>query len=282
MSTQELIENAVLDAMGLLDEDELAAFDRAFDSASPRVQAMVRREQARLSQLGRLLPDVDPPAGLRAAVIEAVRQAMAEELLGREAEREEQPVRSAVFKLIPSKRVTPLWRAAAIGSMAASVVLAVTMMQMSTQYDALKDAIAKNELLDQISSELGSSFAQDLVLNPRTRGVHFTPPSEESSFAGQAAVWYNPDWGSVRLFCSRMVRQDGRRYSLAIVDEQGKVVEQLLAFEASGGLDAEQVPLNLASIPDNNARLALFPVSESGQQGDIPLLVTGPGFHQML
>lgn len=49
MKTQELIELAVLDAMGLLDEQEREAFDAAFDAAAPAIQAQVRREQTRLS-----------------------------------------------------------------------------------------------------------------------------------------------------------------------------------------------------------------------------------------
>ena len=77
MKTQELIELAVLDAMGLLDEAEREAFEAGFSSASPAVQAQVRREQTRLCLSEALLPDEEPPAGLRALVVEAVRKAMA-------------------------------------------------------------------------------------------------------------------------------------------------------------------------------------------------------------
>lgn len=77
MSLQELIELAILDAMGLLDEREQASFESAFRTASPSIQAQVRREQTRLSRIEALLPDVTPPAGLRAAVLAAVREQIA-------------------------------------------------------------------------------------------------------------------------------------------------------------------------------------------------------------
>ena len=77
MSLQEMIEMAILDAMGLLDEREQSSFESAFRAASPSVQSQVRREQTRLSRIESLLPDVTPPSGLRAAVLTAVRAEMA-------------------------------------------------------------------------------------------------------------------------------------------------------------------------------------------------------------
>ena len=45
MTLQELIELAILDAMGLLDEEERLAFEVAFRASAPAVQAQVRRER---------------------------------------------------------------------------------------------------------------------------------------------------------------------------------------------------------------------------------------------
>ena len=67
MSIQQLIELAILDAMALLDHEEQDQFDAAFRASSPAVQSQVRREQTRLAVIETLLPDVTPPAGLRAA-----------------------------------------------------------------------------------------------------------------------------------------------------------------------------------------------------------------------
>jgi hypothetical protein len=57
MTAYELIEMAVLDALGILDEEERASFERAFAAAAPGLQAQVRAEQARLVDLVDLLPD---------------------------------------------------------------------------------------------------------------------------------------------------------------------------------------------------------------------------------
>src|SRR5215471_5879583 len=100
MNLQQLIELAVLDAMGLLDESEQSQFEGAFRAAAPQVQAQVRREQTRLSVIEALLPDVQPPAGLRAAVIEAVRAQMLAEADG---------VAGVLPPMIKSRRVSPWW-----------------------------------------------------------------------------------------------------------------------------------------------------------------------------
>src|SRR5688572_23634462 len=110
MTTQELIELAVLDAMGLLDEEEREAFDGAFGAAAPAVQAQVRREQTRISLSQDLLPDVEPPAGLRSLVLEAVRKAM-----GQPAERRHRHARLGMLTLMPARQVSPMWRAASVG-----------------------------------------------------------------------------------------------------------------------------------------------------------------------
>ena len=99
-STRDLIELSLLDAMGLLDDEERAAFERAFAGTSPAVQSHVRREQTRLAQIDFLLPDVEAPAGLRAMVLEAVRKAMAEGAVAKA------PAGAAFMPtMIPSRRV---------------------------------------------------------------------------------------------------------------------------------------------------------------------------------
>ncbi|QYU70067.1 hypothetical protein J4558_08100 [Leptolyngbya sp. 15MV] len=50
MPFHDLLEMAVLDTLGLLDEQEQAAFEMAFRSAPPAVQAQVRREQTRFAK----------------------------------------------------------------------------------------------------------------------------------------------------------------------------------------------------------------------------------------
>src|SRR5688572_1624157 len=119
MTVQQLIELSILDAMGLLDEEERLQFESAFRSASPGVQAHVRREQTRLSRIESLLPEVEPPVGLRALVLEAVRAHMASEVT-------DDGLSSLVIPMARSRSVSPLWRAGALGLAAASLMLGIT------------------------------------------------------------------------------------------------------------------------------------------------------------
>src|SRR5438105_666068 len=94
MNTHDLLEMASLDAMGLLDPEEREAFERAFRAAPPPLQAQIRREQLRFSAADDILPQVEPPLGLRARVIAAVREAM-QTMAGRRAAEAAPALRSA-------------------------------------------------------------------------------------------------------------------------------------------------------------------------------------------
>ncbi len=253
MTIQEMIENAVLDAVGLLDDDEQREFDRAFEASSPKIQAMVRAEQTRLSNLSGLLPCVDPPVSLRAEVIGRVREAIAAAYLAEEAV----PARRPTLELIPSRKVSPIWRAAAIGSLAAALVFGVSVAQMTDHYDELRDAIGKDQLIEQITQQFGSRYVQDMIFDGDTARFVFTSASED--FGGQAAVFFNEGWEGARFFSTKLSSADGQRFRLAIVDDNNSVIQELLAFEASGGpLDSEQIEFNPQEARLANARLAVF------------------------
>lgn len=275
MTTQELIENAVLDAMGLLDEDEARAFDRAYRAASPELQAHVRCEQTRLSNIQQLLPQVDPPSGMRAAVIEAVRVAISEQLV-------EQP--RPALTLTPSKKVNPIWRATAIGSLAAAVALAFATLQMHSQFGQLEQALNTNRLLDEITQTYGSRFVQDTLFDSQTRRVVFSPTANQS-YQGQASVWFNPDWSAARLFVMNLTKGTPGTFHLAVIDDQGREVERLYTFESRGGLGQEEVPVNLQRIAAQDGRLALIPADTADDHADhqdTSVLMTSQGLSSTL
>ena len=77
MTLKDLLEHAHLDALGLLDERDKAAFEAALATAPAGVRAQVRSEQARWATMETLLPDAEPPAELRddlAVILDAYRQ----------------------------------------------------------------------------------------------------------------------------------------------------------------------------------------------------------------
>lgn len=256
MKVQDLIELALLDVHGLLDEDERQAFERAFASSPAALQAQVRREQVRFADLGSLLPDVDAPSDLRARVIERVRVAIAE----RAATRVDGAGR-VVPPIVGSKRVSPVWRAGALGCAAAAVVFAVTTMQMRVRYDELASTIQSDVLLSRMLESYGPNHIRDMLFDDQTHRVMFT--SADSSVSSEASLWMNPDWQAARLFYLNLPRQAGNVYKLAVLDQSGHVVEVLAEFDSSGGLMTRDVRAVVPSAPSE--RLAILGPGASGQ-----------------
>lgn len=259
MKTHELIEMSLLDAYGLLDDHEREAFERAFASTSPAVQAQVRREQTRFASMDMLLPDAEAPADLRARVLERVRMAIAAQ--------DEGAVRhaaSTVPAITRSRRVSPVWRAGALACAAAAVVFGVTTLQMRAQYDKLESDIQDDQLLAQMLQGSDRSDLRDLLFNAKTERVVFT--STGASSLGEASLWTNPDWQNGRLFYLNLPRQPGNAYKLAVIDEAGNVINVVAEFDSSGGLMTRSVPSTTGS-----GTLAIMGPGPNGAQ--MPLMV---------
>lgn len=259
MKVQELTELALLDVHGLLDDEERQAFERAFAASPAAVQARIRREQVRFSDLTALLPDVDVPSDLRARVLERVRRAIAEQ--------DRVKVDGAGRTLPPilrSTRVSPVWRAGALACAAAAVVFAVTTIQMRVQYDELHSKIQSDVLLSSMLASYGPNHLRDMLFNEQTERVSFS--SAEGETPGEASLWLNPDWQSGRLFYLNLPRQAGEVYKLAVIDESGAVVEVLGSFDSSGGLMSRDVA-NATSV----GKLAILGPGSKGDQ--TPLMV---------
>lgn len=281
LSTRELIELSLLDAMGFLDDDEREAFDRAFATTSPEVQAHVRREQTRLSRIDFLLPMVEPAPDLRSAVLEAVRRAMSETLetadgpallLAGDADGgdDESPRRRPAFMpaLLPSKRVSPLWRAGAVGFAAAAVVFGVTTMRMKGDYERLGDLIRENAFTDQTLASLGGGF-RDLLFSSTTRHVSFSP--NDSAVQGQATLMLDAETGTAFLICHNLPSDEGREYKLVVLDGAGEVAQQLTAFSSTSGLMGKRVDIKIAP----TQRLAIIPPAAPGEPEAAPIFTTG-------
>lgn len=233
MSLQEMIEMAILDVMGLLDEREQSAFEAAFRTASPAVQAQVRREQTRLSRIEALLPDVTAPAGLRAAVLEAVRSQIAT------ADKSDE--RLFIPAILKSRGVTPLWRAAALGLAAAAVVLAVTTFQWKQQNTRLEAILREDGLLAKMQQEMGATYVQDVLFSNDTKRVLIKPVA--AGFKGEASMFLNPEWKSAKFFGRDITTQEGVEYKLAIIDDSGAVVKTLGTISSDGRLFTQNITL---------------------------------------
>ncbi len=79
LTREELLEMAELEAIGVLDEYELALFNRAFANAATAVQEEIRNLQASIVADASLLPADEPEIDLKHSVLAAVSQAIDEE-----------------------------------------------------------------------------------------------------------------------------------------------------------------------------------------------------------
>ncbi len=264
MTTQELIELAVLDTMGLLDEDEQAAFDSAFGAAPAQVQAHVRREQTRFADIDAILPDVEPPVELRSAVIEAVREAIAETLVAGGPEADSLTLR-------PSKGVSSAWRLGAVAAVAIAVVLGGTTLQMQQEYTQLNQSIRNNAQIDQLNATFGTRIVEDVVFDSQTRQFAFVPVSD--GVAARVSVFYNPGWNAVRLYCRNLGNEESSpTFRVALVDEAGQVVEVLHRFRPGPGFESREIRANLAELALRGERLAIL----DDATGAV-LMTTAPG-----
>lgn len=266
MNTKELLEMASLDALGLLDEDERRAFERAFREASASLRGQIRREQARLACDETLLPRVEPPASLRERVLGAVRDAM--RAVAGPAER------AAVAGRINSAawswrgRVSPVWRAACIGFATATVVLLTAGFQLQREWNGALTASANAAMADMIREQLGSRFA-NVLLSPSSRKVAMRAVAD--NMKGEATLLIDPESRTAFLVARNLPVFEGR-YRLVALDDRGAMGSTLTDFAASaGGLVGMPVRLDAAPI---SASFAIVRASAMGEVGK-PVLVSG-------
>ncbi len=263
MTTHELFELALLDAVGLLDERESASFELAFQAAPAALQAQIRREQTRFSSMESLLPKVDPPADLRARVIEQVRRAMVTAM--------EEPVLQGAQMLVPPmfrpKSVARWWRTAAVASMAAALFMGGVTLYVAAEKANVRRSGQTDAILEEISNKFGPAFVTDVLFDRDTRRLVFTPEAGITN-AGEATVFVNPEWAKGQFFCKSLKVEPGRQLRLALVDDQDRVVEVLSTFAPDGILERHEFDW---SPKITNGRLAIVD-SKDGDDSSASIL----------
>lgn len=223
LTTKDLFELASLDALGILDEPERAAFESAFAAAAPGVQAQVRAQQSIMTEIDYLLPRVQPAPSLRERVINAVLAAMGAgktHAAGR-----------ATPTLLPSRGVNRFWRAGAIGFAAAAIVLGVSTVQMQSRYGEIETALRVNATTEVFIRSFGARF-EHALLDPKTQYVQFNADQAESTAAG-AVVLFNPETKTAQLY-GKDLPQDIGAYRLVVLDAEGAEREAVLNFSPTG------------------------------------------------
>lgn len=281
MNTHELIESTMLHALGLLEDSEREAYEAAFNAAPAPVQQRVREEARRMADLGDLMPEVEPSAEMRQMVLAAVRAAMREEenesriaqqaataspVIARIDRNTPAPTRATSQpRLSTSPRVHRVWRVAAVGFAAASIAMGVVMVNINQTLQQAQNRALVDTLYDQI----GAQYLESTIFDANTQRVALTSTDTESKAV--AAVWYNPDWQSARLFVKNLSSEQNKPLRLVILDDQDNIVEVVKTFTPSGELEDFDVNVNLST----QRRLAICPDAQSEIEAAIkPVLVS--------
>jgi len=259
MNTRELLELASLDALGLLDEQERDDFEKAFRLALPEVQAQIRREQLRFADLDRLLPEVEPPPGLRAKVLAAVREAIAAVTASEPVAR----IGPGAARLLTMVRV---WRAACIGFATASLVLAGFVYEVAQENKSIVQLVASGNTEDEVFKNFGPKFTE-VFFAANKREVVFTPVAADfEGHSPEARLILDPEKKVAVLLCKDLPR-NGAVYTLVLRQDDG-TTKRLREFNATG----QYTGLPLPSIDHETVeRFAILAPADGPNPGQVIL-----------
>jgi hypothetical protein len=233
MTTESLIELSLFDAFGLLEPDEHEAFERALRAASPGVKAQVRAEQTRFAQTESLLPDVQPPSDLGERVLATFRRELGQD--GRAAELQAARKRDNwILRFAPNTRVSPIWRASALGCAAAALVFGFTTMVVQNENASLERTFTDNAITEQAGSGLvGSFFNRDL------RQVRLGAAS--ATYPGSATLFVDRNSDTHYLLCRNLPNTKDKSYEVVLLDAAGNLIEKLATLESRGQIISQRL-----------------------------------------
>ncbi len=261
MTTKELFEFAALDALGLLDEHDQAAFESAFRAAPAAVQSQVRAEQARACRIDGLLPDVTPRAELREMVLAALRRAQAAAAV-EDARTELIPAgrldrEAGVLAMVRPRRVSPIWRAAAIGSATAAVILGAAFITIRDENARLSRAAGQDMFINAISGAVGGKQLIDTLFDPGTGKAVLA--ATDAAPSAQASIFHNAKWESARLVAVGVATKPDQVLRVVELAADGSIGRDLTGdFTSSGGLLVQDIAVELRA--GELPRLALVAV----------------------
>ena len=256
MTIQELLENAQLDALGLLDEQERDAFEAAFAAAPPALQDQIRREQTRWCRPDDLLPNVKPRAELKARVLAAVSEAAGH------------PVAAALEPLtlpIAGRRVSAIWRAAAIGMATAALVFGAAFIEIKSENKRIEVASSESAMKSALLNA-GGRYTLDMLFKGDARPMEFVPVKADRP--GRVALWTSSEWDSSRLIAWNLPARAGETLRLVVLDAEGHVAQEVKEFTAKAGdWTLDEIKLR----PDVGMKLAIYtaPIGKTAEEGTL-------------
>lgn len=242
MNAQQLLEMALLDSCGVLEPDELDAFERAFADAPESVKAQIRREQSRFADQTQLLPNVEPRPELRRMVVDAVRTAAAKQR--DETLSFEEFVRTTAVGTTPAdihqRRVFPMWRAAAIILGVTTIFGGVLSYELRNQIETMGEQLSTNTSAD-FFLRFGDmpGLKQAMLSANNAEEVRFT--SVDGSSEALAAIFSDTDSGRSFLVCYKLPElEEGGQYEVVQLDDDQNIRGTLASFGSNGETDGHE------------------------------------------
>jgi len=221
MPPNELAEMALLDAFGLLDAAEQMRFEQAFLAVSPDVQAEVRRVQSEIAMDEALLPQCEPPAELKARVLERIRSAMSMDTAGMLGVDELPFQRDTIGQIGSGSRVMGsvwTWRMAALVLLGVCLTLVVMANTSQRHFDRMFEEAIRLHTDREIESTLGAEFQpyMDLMRRSTARQQYVAIDGGQ----GLIRISIDEASGDIFLLAMDLDSQDGT-CSFTITDTNG-------------------------------------------------------------
>lgn len=262
MTLRELLENSNLAALGLLDPEDHAQFERALSQAPEQVRRHVIEEQARWAGGEMLLPSAEVPADLKARVMDSVKAAMIDASISADD-----------FSLLreqhglTSRRVSSVWRTASFGLIAAVIALGGAFFYVYESNVHNASRVKENDVLTMYASNFGSQFA-DVIFKASTSRNILTASDE--LFEGEVTIYANDDWEESQLITRKLPVVSGQNYRLVEVDLNNAFVREIAVID--GGTQAKVMRVDKLA---KGTRVALIRAGANERSGSQVHLMTG-------
>jgi hypothetical protein len=275
MNVRQLLEDANLSALGLLEPEEQHAFEKALLAAPEALREQVRAEQERWAGGSGLLVECEVPPELRQRVLDAVRAEIARASLGGHQHPQHQEGAHPSFNLTsnppqdtlafaPQRRTFAGWRMAAMIALSAAAVMCGAFLYTYKSNSAMRGWIEENRVLTNQLTTLGPDLVDKVIFDPATIADHFQLAAGPS--VGRATLYRHPDLANARLFVTGLPPVENKTYRLVLLDSSGNVREQLAEFE--GNLQRQAFEVSAASL-ESGSRLALLAVDLGKSQREL-------------
>lgn len=278
MTLQELLEAVQLDALGMLEGEDLRAFEEAFASADPAVQAQVRAEQERCVRATMDFSDAVPPAYLKERVLGAIQAEILADVAGTDASITENGLgreieTAGVVGRIGAKqspRVSPAWRASSLGFATAAAVLLAAFFSVSRQMDTLQERANNEGVLQQFSKAFGGEAYDEALFGKNVARFAFDAAPGVNSKAA-ATLFMLPDANEARLFVKDLATTATQSVRVVLLEADGTIKSELAEFGMNAKIGTAKLAYEI--VKGQRLAIAITTIGTAATIADLRLIV---------